>query len=146
MKRIQSIIDSISNQLNFLPPLLFRLVLAYGFYNPAMMKWADIGAIAGWFESMGYPAPLLNAYLAATTELAGVILLTLGLATRFIAIPLMIVMLVAIFTVHIGSGFDAGDNGYEIPLYYLIMLFYLFVNGAGKWSADNFIKPYFTKK
>ena len=33
---------------------------------------------------------------------------------------LMIVMLVAIFTVHIGNGFAAGDNGFEIPFYYLL--------------------------
>lgn len=128
------------NSLKDIPPLLFRLILAYGFFMPAMMKWGDIGAIAGWFESMGIPMPALNAYLAASTEMAAVILLPLGLATRLISIPLIITMLVAIVTVHLGNGFEAGSNGFEIPLYYLLMLFALLINGAGKISLDNLIK------
>ncbi|CAN5219746.1 DoxX family protein [soil metagenome] len=125
-----------------LPLLALRLVLAYGFFGPAMMKLNDIGAIAGWFESMGMPMPTLNAYMATFTEVAGVVLLALGLATRFITIPLIIVMLVAIITVHWGNGFDAGDNGFEIPLYYIIMLFTLLILGPGKISLDALIKKY----
>ena len=77
--------------------------------------------------------------MAATTELLGVFLLTLGLLTRFISIPLMVVMLVAIFTVHLGNGFSAGDNGFEIPLYYLLFLGIFLSHGAGKISLDNLI-------
>jgi putative oxidoreductase len=127
--------------LNDLPLLFMRLILAYGFFTPAKNKWNDIGAIADWFSSMNYPLPTLNAYLAAGAEAAGVVLLALGLFTRVISIPLIIVMLVAIFTVHAGNGFSAGDNGFEIPLYYAIMLFTLLVYGPGKISVD-----YFTSK
>ena len=122
-----------------LPLLFIRLVLAYGFFTPAIMKWKDIQAIGDWFGQLGIPFPHFQAYLAATTEITGVVLLTLGLATRFISIPLMITMLVAIKTVHLEHGFDAANNGYEIPLYYLIMLVTLFVYGAGKLSADYFL-------
>lgn len=128
-------------QLTFLPLLLVRLVLAYGFYTPAMMKWKDINAIAGWFgEQLHLPFPLLNAYLAASTEAAGVVLLTLGLGTRIISIPLMVTMLVAIRTVHWGNGFEASNNGFEIPLYYLLMLLILLVSGPGKISLDQLIE------
>jgi hypothetical protein len=48
-------------------------------------------------------------------------------------------MIVAIKTVHWANGFDAGNNGFEIPLYYLIMLLTLMVFGSGKISLDNFI-------
>jgi len=48
-------------------------------------------------------------------------------------------MVVAIITVHFGNGFEAGNNGFEIPLYYMLMLFALFVNGAGRISVDHFI-------
>ena len=88
---------------------------------------------------MGFVLPTLNAYLAALTETAGFVLLFLGLATRIISIPLMFVMLVAIFTVHIGHGFAAGDNGFEIPLYYLLMLFSLLITGPGRISVDAVI-------
>ena len=113
-----------------------RIAVAYGFYEPAMMKWADIGAIAEWFGSMGMPFPTLNAYMAATTEMTGVILLTLGLFTRLISIPLIVVMIVAIVTVHLPHGFSAGDNGFEIPLYYMLFLALFASLGAGKLSLD----------
>ena len=122
-----------------LPLLLMRIVLAIGFYGPAMMKLKNFNNIVEWFGSIGIPMPTLNAYLATGTETLGFILLFLGLGTRIIAIPLMITMIVAIVTVHLGHGFEAGNNGFEIPLYYLIMLFTLLVYGSGKYSLDYFL-------
>jgi len=119
--------------------LLARLVVAYGFYEPAMTKWKDIDGIAMWFGSLGIPFPTLNAYLAASTEAVGVVLLTLGLFIRLISIPLMVVMVVAIVTVHWGNGFSAGDNGFEIPLYYLLFLLIFISHGAGDYSLDHLI-------
>ncbi len=133
------------NKLIDLPPLLFRLILSYGFYEPAMRKMSNVNAIAEWFAGMNYPFPTLNAYMATITETSGFILLFLGLGTRIISIPLSVVMLVAIFTVHIDNGFHAGNNGFEIPLYYLSMLFSLIVIGPGKYSIDAFIKRRFSK-
>ncbi len=129
-----------------LPPLFFRLILAYGFYGLAVQKWSNINGVAEWFGSMNYPAPLFNAYMAAGTETLGFILLTLGLLTRLISIPLMFVMIIAITTVHMGNGFEAGSNGFEIPFYYFLMLFSLFITGPGRISLDALIKKYFQKK
>jgi putative oxidoreductase len=148
MKAIVKAYDNFSVgivKLSDLPLLFLRLILAYGFYSPAMMKLKDINAIGGWFESMGYPLPYVNAYLASITEGLGVILLFLGLGTRIITVPLMITMLVAIFAVHYANGFAAGDNGYEIPLYYFLMLFTLFIMGPGRISVDHLIKGFRTK-
>ena len=104
-----------------------------------MNKWNDISVVASWFDSMGLPLPTLQAYMAASTESAGVVLLTLGLFTRLISIPLMVVMVVAVVTVHLPYGFSSGDNGFEIPLYYFLMLFVLVAHGAGKLSIDAFM-------
>jgi putative oxidoreductase len=120
--------------------LLIRLVLAYGFYNPALMKVKNIDGIISWFTSMGMPMPVLNAYLATATEVLGVILLAIGLGVRIITIPLIITMIVAIATVHWSHGFEAGNNGFEIPLYYMLMLFTLLTFGAGKYSVDAIVK------
>ena len=120
--------------------LLFaRLTIAYGFYEPAMMKWKDIGSVAEWFGSMGIPFPTLNAYMAASTEVLGVVLLTLGLLTRAISIPLIVIMIVAIVTVHLPNGFSAGNNGFEIPFYYMLFLLTFVSHGAGKFSLDRLI-------
>ena len=131
-------IDIVSNIKSF-SLLVARLIIAYGFFEPAMNKWADIGSVARWFESVSIPFPILNAYIVATTEIIGVVLLTLGLLIRLISIPLVVVMVVAIITVHLGNGFSAGDNGFEIPLYYMIFLLIFIGNGAGKISLDRFI-------
>lgn len=140
IKQTYSYLGDQLKKASFLPLLLIRLTLAYGFYNPARMKWNDINAIGEWFGSIGIPAPFFNAYLAAGTEALGVVLLILGLGTRLISIPLMFTMVVAIVTVHWANGFEAGENGYEIPLYYLLLLFTLLILGPGKASADEFIK------
>lgn len=129
-----------------LPPLFFRLILSYGFYGPAMMKIGNINGIIDWFTSMRMPLPALNAYLSTGTEVAGFILLFLGLGTRLISLPLIIVMIVAILTVHIGNGFAAGDNGFEIPLYYLLMLFSLVITGPGRISLDALLNRYIQKQ
>ena len=114
-------------------------LVSYGFYEPAMKKWSDIKSVAEWFGSMGIPFPTLNAYMAASTELIGVVLLTLGLFTRLISIPLMVIMVVAIATVHWTHGFSAGDNGFEIPLYYMLFLAIFASYGAGKLSLDHLL-------
>jgi len=134
----QKAVSKLEN-LKDIPLLFIRLVLAYGFYTPAIMKWGNMAGIAEWFGSMGIPFPTLNAYLSATAEISGVVLLTLGLATRLISIPLIISMIVAIVTVHLKNGFEDGDNGIEIPLYYILMLLLLVTNGAGKLSLDYLI-------
>lgn len=133
------------DKLRDIPLLLLRLVLAYGFYEPAMRKVQNFEGTAQWFESMNYPLPLLSAYLAGVTELLGVFLLLLGLGTRIVSLPLMFVMGVAIFNVHWAGGFAAANNGFEIPLYYLLMLLTLTVFGSGRVSIDYLITR-FSKK
>jgi putative oxidoreductase len=137
-KMYQNFVKRVS-LLNDIPLLFFRLILAYGFFEPAMMKLKGLQGTADWFGSMDYPLPFISALLATLTEALGVVLLILGLGTRIIVLPMMFVMLIAIFTVHIGNGFPAGDNGFEIPLYYLLMLFALLVFGSGKVSVDYFL-------
>jgi putative oxidoreductase len=136
IKTIYPLTKNILSQGQSLSLFFARIAVAYGFYEPAMQKWSDIESVAGWFGSMGIPFPTLNAYMAASTEILGVILLTLGLFTRLISIPLIIIMVVAIATVHLSHGFSAGDNGFEIPLYYMLFLALFASLGAGKLSLD----------
>ena len=139
LKTIYPITKNILSNGQSISLLLARLTVAYGFYQPAMQKWSDISSVADWFGTLGIPFPTLNAYLAASTELLGVVLLTLGLFTRLISVPLMVVMAVAITTVHLSHGFAAGDNGFEIPLYYLLFLALFASLGAGKLSLDHLL-------
>lgn len=75
--------------------------------------------------------------MATGTEALVVIFLALGFKTRIISFPLMVI---AIVTVHGANGFPASQNGYEIPLYYMLMLFVLMTQGPGKISLDETVK------
>ena len=132
-------LEKITDNLQSTGLFFARLVIAYGFYEPAINKWNGIENVAAWFGSMGIPFPLLNAYATATIEMLGVVLLTLGLFTRLISIPLIVIMIVAIVSVHLPHGFSAGENGFEIPLYYMLFLIIFTSFGAGKISIDNFL-------
>ena len=119
--------------------LLARLAVAYGFTMPAMMKIEQIEATQMWFESIGIPFASLMAPLVSGIELAGIVLLTLGLFTRFISLLLMCVMAGAIAFVHFQHGFATAQNGFEIPLYYFLFLFIFATFGPGKYSIDCLI-------
>lgn len=139
MKNLISKYTKTVSKLTDLPPLIIRAILVYGFYSPALYKVSDFSGTARWFDSIGMPFPTLNAYLAGITEFSGVILLALGLGTRLISIPLIVTMLVAIFTVHIDNGFSAAHNGFEIPFYFIIFLIVLIIYGPGRLSLDYLI-------
>ena len=67
--------------------------------------------IVAWFGNpewgLGLPFPELMAYLASYTEFFGALLLLIGLAVRWISIPLMITMVVAAVSVHWEKGWQA---------------------------------------
>jgi putative oxidoreductase len=126
-------------KLEWLPLLIFRLILAHGFYLPAYYKLKNPEVFIANFDKMGIPAPAFNFYLATTTEVLAVILLPLGLGVRFISVPLMVTMLVAIFVGHWDNGFLASKGGFQVPLYFFFMIFLLFVYGGGKASLDYWI-------
>lgn len=97
--------------LDGLAPLLLRLYLAPIFLQAGYNKLAHFDSTVEWFGNpdwgLGLPLPTLLAGLAGVTELIGAGLLVLGLAVRWISIPLMITMLVAIFAVHWPNGWLA---------------------------------------
>jgi uncharacterized membrane protein YphA (DoxX/SURF4 family) len=97
--------------LDGLAPLALRLYLVPVFWMAGTQKIAGMENTIEWFGNpdwgLGLPFPALLAHLAAYTEAIGALLLLLGLATRWISIPLMVTMLVAIFAVHWGNGWAA---------------------------------------
>ncbi|GEJ43609.1 DoxX family protein [Chryseobacterium sp. ON_d1] len=126
--------------------LLIRLIVGYGFYNAGFMKILDAPSNAMWFESIGIPFPVVNTWLSGCIELIGSVFLILGIFTRSTSIILIFVMLTAIFTAHLGNGFSAANNGYEINVYYIIMLYTLIEYGSGKHSLPSFLSHKKIKK
>ncbi|BCO31597.1 hypothetical protein TspCOW1_17000 [Thiohalobacter sp. COW1] len=106
MLRLQNLLDR-TRALDFIAPLALRLFLAPIFILAGSNKLANVDNVAQWFAWLGMPAPELMVYLAVLSELIGGILLLIGLATRWAAIPLMFTMIVAATTAH-------WDNGWHV--------------------------------
>jgi uncharacterized membrane protein YphA (DoxX/SURF4 family) len=112
----QGLLDK-TQAVDFLAPLALRLYLAPIFWMAANKKWnpfdsdSSLQSTIDWFGNaewgLGLPFPEMMAYLAWGAEYFGAILLVLGLAVRWISIPLMITMVVAAVTVHWQNGWLA---------------------------------------
>jgi len=79
--------------------------------------------------------PTLSLSLVIFAEFFCAVLLVFGLLTRLAAIPLVIVMSVALFVVHGGRVFDDGESA---ALFLAVFTCLLFV-GPGKFSLDRLI-------
>ena len=105
---------------DFLAPLALRLYLVPIFWMAGTKKLSNMDGTISWFDkSLGMPFPELLAWLATLTEIFGAIALLIGLAVRWISIPLMFTMIIAATSVHLkngwlaiaeGSGFFANDR------------------------------------
>ncbi len=104
--KLQDLLDA-TRKLDFLAPLALRLFLAPIFITAGLEKALHFSDTVGWMGSDGLnlPFPALMAFLAISAELVGGFCLLVGLAVRWMAVPMMITMIVAAVTVH-------GENGW----------------------------------
>jgi putative oxidoreductase len=127
----------------YIPQLGLRLFLAYEFWLAGVEKYSGTNWFADIQSEFPFPfnliAPEISWQLATWFELIGAAALVLGLATRFFSLSLIVLTIVAWAAVHAGNGYNVCDNGYKLPLMYLLMFIPLLFNGAGKASMDHFI-------
>ena len=124
----------------WLAALLVRIFVGYFFFETGWGKLHNLDAFTTRFMQWGIPHPAFNAALSAYTECLGGALTMAGLGTRFVSIPMMINMAVAIITVKMKS--VAGLNDFvelDEPLYALAY-FWLLVSGPGFVSVDYLIR------
>lgn len=96
-----------------------------------------LAGVGQWMESIGLAPGYLLALLAGSAEFFGGLALVIGLLVRPAAAVLVVTMLVAIFSVHLGNGFFISDNGYEYALALLAISLTVLIEGAGKLSLDK---------
>lgn len=113
-QRLPQLLDA-SRSADWLAPLLLRLYLAPVMWMAGWNKAMGFADTVEWFGNadwgLGLPFPTLMAGLAIGAELGGAISLLLGLGLRWMALPMMATMLVAIFTVHWHNGWLAISEG-----------------------------------
>lgn len=119
---------------------LLRVVVGITFALHGWQKFDQgIQGVAGFFGSLGIPAPEIMAPLIAGLELIGGIALILGLGTRIVALLLAGDMLVALVTFHLDKGFFVSNGGYELVLLLAAGCLALFLAGPGDYALDDMV-------
>jgi putative oxidoreductase len=131
--------------------LPLRLVVGIGFLLHGLAKLnrgPDQFALV--LEYVGAPYPLVTAWGVTCIEILGGSMVIIGLLVPLVSVPLIISMLVALFTLHIHYGFSAvnkigltssgpvfGPPGYEINLLYIAGLIALALSTPTAASVDR---------
>ena len=124
----------------WIPALLTRLFVGYFFFTSGWAKSHDLATFTANFKSWGIPYPAFNAALSAYTELLGGALTIVGLGMRFVSIPMIINMAVAVLSVKLKEVSSLTDFvNLDEPLYALVYVWLLFA-GAGWCSLDGAVK------
>jgi putative oxidoreductase len=125
--------------------LLVRLIVGGVFLSEGIQKFLYPDALGvGRFIKIGIPAPEIMAPFVGVFEIACGVLLLLGLLTRLAAIPMIIDMLVAIWTTKIPILLKDGfwSMAHEARTDYAMLLgsLFLLIVGGGVWSMDHFVE------
>ena len=129
-----------------------RLIVGYGFLAHGLAIWhKGPDAFAAILHSIGVPAPQLMAWLTIASELLSGIAILIGGFVSLVGIPSIILLAVAVFTVHLPYGFSSikllgvsngraqfGPPGYECDLLYIASIIVLVLTGPTPWSVDNY--------
>jgi len=110
-------------------------------------------AFAAILQALGTPAPHFMAWISILTELLGGLAVLVGAFVALASIPMAILLLVAVFTVHLPNGFSSikliavtaagpqfGPVGYEVNLLYLACLAALVLGGVGPFAVDAYLQ------
>jgi len=131
-----------------------RLIVGYGFMQHGITKLSKgPDAFAAILQAMGVPSPHLMAWLTILIELLGGFAVLVGAFVVVVSVPMVVVLLVAIFTVHLPFGFSSikllavtaagptfGPPGYEVSLLYIACLAALVMGGPGPFALEEFIR------
>jgi putative oxidoreductase len=132
-------------------PVLLRLIVGFGFIEHGYAKLLHgPETFASLLHALGVPAPNLMAWLTILIELLGGFAVLLGAFVPLVSVPMAVVLLVAMFSVHWRYGFSSikllavtpagakfGPPGYECDLLYLACLVALVLAGSGPLSIDE---------
>ncbi len=129
--------------------LLIRLYWGWEFFLTGKGKLTDLEKPAQYFASLGLPFPHAQAVLAGCTECFGGLLLLVGLASRLISLPLMILLTVAYCTADLDalraifSDPDKFTGAAEFLFLFAVVI--VFVCGPGAFSIDALLAKYFRR-
>jgi putative oxidoreductase len=83
--------------------------------------------------------PAVVGYLVGLAQLAGGIAILLGALQRIGSVCVILVMMGAIYLIHLPHGFDIGKGGYEFALTVLLVNLGLLISGPGAYSLSGIL-------
>jgi putative oxidoreductase len=115
--------------------LLIRIAsaLAFFYHGCAILFGAFGGPGPRQFSAMLH-APVIVGYLVGFAQVCSCLAMLTGILFRVGAVCIIIVMLGAIFLIHLPHGFDVGKGGFEYALTQLLIATALLLTGAGAFS------------
>ena len=143
LSRLNSLLATVGSWLR--SPFLFvvRVYWGWQFMQAGWGKLHRLGQVAGYFDSLGIPAPRLNAIMASSTELCCGTLLALGLLSRFASPALVCVMCVAYATAEKDSLHaifsDTDKFTSATPFLFMLAAVTVFVFGPGRLALDSLL-------
>lgn len=118
--------------------LLVRVIVGIIFVAHGLDKFnVGMDAIAGFFESISIPAPMLMAWVVTLVETFGGIALIVGFGTELAAALLVLVMIGALVSIKFSVGLI---GGYELDIALIAALLPILSEGAGKYSLSHLLK------
>ena len=122
--------------------LLIRIAAAIAFlYHGSAILFGAFGGPGPQGFAAFTHMPLPVAYLVGLAQVAGGVAILTGVFIRVGAVCVMIVMVGAIFLVHISHGLDINKGGYEYALTQFLIALALFFAGGGKYSLAGGLPP-----
>ena len=141
------IIKALDPMYDALEPLSYPLIR---FVAGAMMVphgYAKVfGGIEGttkFFASVGLEPALTLAWYVGLLELVGGVCVAFGFLTRFMSAQLVGLLAVATFYIHLPGGFLWVKGGFEYPLFWMVIMIAITIQGGGKLSVDNLMAKEF---
>ena len=120
---------------------ILRIVLGIAMLVHGWSKLSGgVGGVAGFFGSLGIPAPGFIAWAVTIVELVGGILLVVGFLTQIAGILIAIDMLGAILFAYLLSGALFIENGaitWETEAVFAAAALCIALSGPGAWSVDD---------
>jgi putative oxidoreductase len=127
---------------NYPGNILIRLLVGVVFLSEGLQKLLmPVTNGTGRFAKIGIPHPMFFGPFTGGTEIVCSILLIIGLFTRLASAPLLIIIIVAIYTtkvpIFIEKGFWAAAHEGRADYCMFVGLIFLLIYGAGKYSVDS---------
>lgn len=137
-----------------------RLIVGYGLMEHGVAKLLRGPEVfVTILRAIGVPLPQFMAWLTIATEILTGIAILIGAFISLVSIPAIILLAVAVFTVHLPNGFSSikllsvsngraqfGPPGYECDLLYIACIVALVLLGPSPWSVDRYLSRAFLSR